>query len=294
MLHDTAAERLLAMDEAGIDIAVLSSVPPGIQSERNAKKSVPLATSLNDQLAEIVSGHPDRYRAFAALPMLDPQAAAAELHRAVTELGFVGAMINGYSQDENGATYYYDDEAWWPVWETAERLGAPVYLHPRQPADRPIALRDRPELMGSAWAFGIETATHALRLMTSGLFDHFPALNLILGHLGEGLVHLGWRIGHRMSRGPIVPKMRLNVPDYLRSNVYVTTSGNFDTPALVNCMSVLGPRRIMFATDYPFESMGEAATWFDAADIPETDRDRISRGNFAGRFLGTAAAKPTA
>jgi gamma-resorcylate decarboxylase len=297
-LLDVADERLGEMDAAGIGYVLLSLTAPGIQGVPDPEDAVKLARQANDALADVVAGTPTRYGGMAALPLQNPQAAIAELERCVARLGFPGIMVNGFTDtpDGNGA-WYYDHERYLPFWERVEALGVPFYLHPRDPLPaNASAYEGHPELMGATWAFTVETATHALRLMTSGLFDRFPDLKVVLGHLGETLTFNIWRIEHRVNSMGNLRKFKRPLGTYLRDNFYVTTSGNFHTPALNNALTELGADHVMFSTDYPYESMGAAADWFNTADISDDDRIRIGRTNARRLFrnLPVQIGKPTA
>jgi gamma-resorcylate decarboxylase len=280
-LLDVADERLGEMDAAGIAYSLLSLTAPGIQAITDPKEAVTLARQANDALADIAAASPARYGGMAALPLQDPRAAITELERCVTQLGFHGVMVNGFTDtpDGNGA-WYYDHERYLPFWERVESLGVPVYLHPRNPLPANAGIYEgHPELMGAVWEFTVETATHALRLFTSGLFDHFPGVKLVLGHFGETLPHFGWRIEHRLNTMGDRIKTKEPLRHYLQTNLYVTTSGNFHTPALSNVLTELGADHVLFSSDYPYESMREAADWFDNADISENDRTKIGQAN---------------
>ena len=280
-LLDVDGERLREMDAHGVAFAILSLNAPGVQSVHDRTRAIDLARRGNDALAEAVARHPDRYAAFAALPLQDPEAASEELSRAVKDLGFKGAMVNGYSQVGNPDTViYYDDPIYKPFWATIAGLNVPFYLHPRDPLPSRVPNYDgHPWLWGASWAFGVETATHALRLMASGIFDTHPQLTAILGHLGEMLPYCIWRFDHRVTKRPRGIPARRTFTEYLRANFYVTTSGNFHTPTLVQAVTELGVDRVLFSVDYPFEEVGDAARWFDNADIPEADRQKIGRTN---------------
>ena len=277
-LHDL---RLPEMDRHGIAFALLSLNAPGIQAIHDVPLAIRTARAANDFLAAAVHAHPSRYAGFAALPMQDPAAAAAELTRAIDQLGFKGALVNGYSQvGSPDCVVYYDDPAYQSFWATVERLNVPFYLHPREPLPAREPIYDgHPWLLGPVWAFGVETSTHALRLMASGLFDRHPRLTLILGHLGEGLPYSIWRCDHRLAKLPTGIPARRPLTEYLRSNVFLTTSGNFRTSTLEAAMAEIGSDRVMFSVDYPFEDTVDGATWFDRADISETDRRKIGRDN---------------
>jgi 2,3-dihydroxybenzoate decarboxylase len=215
----------------------------------------------------------------------DPDAAARELERAVARLGFKGAMINGYTNTSSGPLYL-DDARLLPFWEAAAALRAPVYLHPRPPVDQRAYL-GHPELLGATWGFAPETATHALRLVYSGLFDRFPSLTLILGHLGETLPYFSWRIQHCFEYNPSDARVDRRLQDYLADNIYVTTSGHFSDQALISAILTIGADRILFAADYPYEVMEDAARWIERAPISEGDRRKIASGN-AARLFGLA------
>lgn len=281
MLLDIQDRRLALMDEAGIEIAVLSLLAPGIQSIHDRAQAVDWARRLNDHAAEQVSRRPDRFASFCALAMQDPDEASAELRRAVTELGMVGALVNGFSQvDAPDGVVYLDDPRYADFWATVAELDVPVYLHPRDPLPATSPQYDgHPWLYGSAWAFSVETATHMLRLMGSGLFDRHPGIQVILGHLGELLPFNIWRTDHRLAVAPRgIPAAR-TFGHYLRNNVVVTTSGNFRTPALLNVIHEMGADRILFSADYPFEDMLEAAAWFDALELNDGDLRKIASEN---------------
>jgi 2,3-dihydroxybenzoate decarboxylase len=285
-LLDMDGERLSEMDEHGIGFAVLSINAPGVQSVFDRALAIDVARRGNDALAAAVSRHPNRYAGFAALPMQDPDAASAELARAVNDLGFKGAMVNGFSQvGDSDTIIYYDDPIYRPFWATVAQLAVPFYLHPRDPLPNRMPIYDgHPWLRGASWAFGVETATHALRLMASGIFDAHPKLTVILGHLGEMLPYNIWRFDHRVTKRPREIPAKRRFGEYLRSNFYVTTSGNFHTPTLTCAIAEMGADRVLFSVDYPFEEVVDAAAWFDKAEISEGDRVKIGRTNAAALF----------
>jgi predicted TIM-barrel fold metal-dependent hydrolase len=283
-LLDLFGQRLTEMDQAGIEIAVLSLNADGIQAIPDTAKAVAIARRANDALADAVRKRPDRFAALAALPLQDPQAAAAELQRCVRDLKFKGALANGFSQIGTADTaVYYDLPQYRPFWAEVERLGVPFYLHPRYPSGRRPAYEGHPWLIASAWGFAEETAIHALRLMGSGLFDEFAKLQIVIGHLGERIPYDLWRLDHRLAKVPNRPAKK-TVRDYLRQNFHVTTSGHFSTPSLIHAILMLGADRVLFAVDYPFEDHAQAASWFDAAEIAEHDRVKIGRANAKALF----------
>jgi predicted TIM-barrel fold metal-dependent hydrolase len=280
---DIHGQRLAEMDANGIATMLLSLNAPAVQAIPDPARADAIARKANDYLAEQVRKRPDRFQGLAALAMQDPERATRELERCVTELGFRGALVNGFSQvDEAGTIVHYDLPQYRPFWAAVERLDVPFYLHPRNPLPRDARIYDgHPWLLGPIWAFGQETAVHALRLMGSGLFDVHPRLNIILGHMGENLPFALWRVDHANAW----VENRHNYPakkpirDYFCANFHITTSGNFNTPALIDALSVLGADRIMFSADWPFENIDHAARWFDSCPISEADRIKIGRGN---------------
>ncbi|MDE0717538.1 MAG: amidohydrolase family protein, partial [Rhodospirillaceae bacterium] len=222
----------------------------------------------------------------------DPELASAELSRCIRELGFVGALANGFSQIESSdALLYYDLPQYRPFWAVCAGLGVPFYLHPRNPLPRDARIYDgHPWLMGPGWAFGQETAVHALRLMGSGLFDDHPELQIIVGHMGEGLPFNIWRVDNKNawtkrpgSSGP--QPARKSFTEYFRENFHITVSGNYCAEALRCSMQVIGVDRILFSTDWPFENVDYSAAWMDSVDIAEADRLKIGRTN-ALRLFG--------
>jgi gamma-resorcylate decarboxylase len=285
---DIQDRRLAEMDANGIEMMLLSLNAPAVQAIPDIARATEIARKSNDYLAEQVRMRPDRFQGIAALAMQDPDGATRELERCVKELGFRGALVNGFSQvgDEDAAVYY-DLPQYRPFWAMAERLDVPFYLHPRNPLPRDAKIYEgHPWLLGPIWAFAHETAVHALRLMCSGLFDEHPRLNIILGHLGENLPYALWRIDHangwieNRHSYPAKKPMR----DYFCSNFHITTSGNFNTQALIEAMLVIGADHIMFSADWPFENIDHAAQWFDAAPISEADRVKIGRENAVKLF----------
>jgi 2,3-dihydroxybenzoate decarboxylase len=286
MLLDIHESRLALMDECGIEKMVLSLLSPGIQTLHRAEQAVDWARRLNDYAAGQVGKRPDRFASFAALPMQDPDAATSELRRAVTELGLVGALINGFSQVGDERTIVYlDDPRYSAFWATVAELDVPVYLHPRDPLPGTNPQYDgHPWLLGPSWAFSVETGTHALRLMGSGLFDRHPGIAIIMGHLGELLPFNIWRTDHRLAIAPRGLSVEHTFGHYLRTNFYLTTAGNFRMPTLLNTLQEVGADHVLFSADYPFEDLREAATWFDRLELNENDLVKIASTN-AKRLL---------
>jgi len=280
-LHDLGALRLKEMDEAGIDLQVLSHGAPATQ-RLEGELAVRVARGANDRLFEATSKYPERFKAFAVLPSNEPKAAADELERAVTKLGFKGAMLHGLS---NGL--FLDDKRFWPIFERARALDVPIYMHPAVPHKAVIEayyrdyLEQFPGLMTAAWGFTVECATQGIRLVLSGVFDAYPGLKIILGHLGESLPFSLWRIDMALAR-----QFNRKTPfrDCFREHFWITTSGNFSTPALLCCVMEMGADRIMFSVDYPFVPNAPGVKWMENVPLGPEDRAKILSGN-AERLL---------
>ena len=275
-LYDLGELRLREMDEAGIDIQVLSHGAPSAQ-KLDPSIAVDLTRRVNDRLAEAVARHPTRFAGFAALPTAHPEAAARELERCVKDLGFVGAMICGLT---NGV--FHDDARFWCIYERAEALGVPIYFHPSFPdADVSRAYYDKyakdfPQVVRAAWGYTVETATQAIRLILSRVFDKHPGLNIILGHMGETLPYQLWRIDQALKR-PGHDEM--NFREHFTNNFYITTSGHFSTTALVCAMMEMSMDHIMFSVDYPFVAHKPAMDWLDTLQLSKTDMRKFLSGN---------------
>ena len=282
-LTDFQDKRLRLMDASGVEIMILSLNAPAVQAIWDVKRAIHVAREANDVLAAEIAKRPDRFVGFAALPMQEPEAAARELTRCVKELGFVGALVNGFSQAGTAdSALYYDLPQYRPFWRTVAELDVPFYLHPRNPLPGAIPGYDGHNwLLGPNWAFHAETAVHALRLIGSGLFDAHPTLQIILGHLGEGIPAYLWRIDHRnewmQARHRYAAKRW--VADYFRENFVLTTSGNFSTSALNQAIAEIGVERVLWSADYPFENISDAADWFDVVPLGEAERQKIGRTN---------------
>lgn len=278
------------MDRAGVELSILSLTSPGVQSVIDAKEAMALARSANDYAHSFIRAHPERLSAFAAVPLQDPKGAADELERAVTELGLKGALINGYSNiGPDDAIQYLDEEPFDVFWERVARLGVPVYLHPREPLpSQTRSIQGYPELGGSAWAFFYETASHAVRLMLSGLFDTHPKLQVILGHLGEGLPFMLPRLQHRLDEqraGQKGSRAKHRPSHYFANNFYITTSGHFHTKPFLEAVEQIGADRVLFSVDYPYEQFDMGGRWFDDMRLDNRTKLRIGREN-ANRLFG--------
>ncbi|HYI08135.1 MAG TPA: amidohydrolase family protein [Thermoanaerobaculia bacterium] len=275
LLEDSEA-RIAAMDDAGIDIFVLSQTSPGVQAEKDAAVAVRRAREANDYLHGQIALHPDRYRGFAHLPMQDVQAASDELERCVKDLGFVGALINGST---NGI--YLDDACYLPFWERAVELGVPVYIHPADPLVQPYVLEGYPIMQGALWGWSMDNSCHFLRLLFSGLFDRLPGLTIILGHMGETLPYFLWRIDSRYKATTTSdkPPLKKEPSDYFRSNLIITTTGVCQDSALQCALAEMGEDRVLFSVDYPYEVTQEAAEWIEHTPLTDTQREKICYRN---------------
>lgn len=287
-LLDVQDRRLREMDAHGMEMMILSLNAPAVQAIPSRREANEIAKRANDFLAGQVAKRPDRFQAFAALPLQDPDLAIAELDRCVTQMGFKGVLVNGFSQvDTPDNVVYYDAPQYASFWARVEALDVPFYLHPRNPIPAWSQIYGgHPWLLGPTWAFAQETAVHALRLMACGLFDRHPRLQVILGHMGEGLPYNIWRVDNRNAwvKAPKTYPAKKPLGEYFRENFHLTTSGNFRTQTLIDAMLEVGADRIMFSTDWPFENVDHAAEWFDAASISEADRVKIGRTNAAKLF----------
>jgi 2,3-dihydroxybenzoate decarboxylase len=279
--------RLAGMDANGIELAILSLNTPAVQAITDVNRAIELARRANDRLAAEIACRPDRFAGLAALPMQDAEAAIAELTRSVRELGFKGALVNGFSQkDVPDSAVFYDQPEYRPFWAAVQELDVPFYLHPRVTiAERAQAYDGHPWLLGPMWDYAAQTSLHALRLICSGLFDEFPRLRIILGHLGEGIPYDLWRIDHLAEALTQKFPARKPIGDYFRANFHLTTSGHFNDATFQCAVAEMGADRILFSVDYPFETNQDAASWFDKADLSQAARLAIGRTN-AIRLFG--------
>jgi hypothetical protein len=276
-LRATTGERLADMDAVGIDVQVLSVVlptPDGLPAEI----AVPLTAKANEELHGMVAAHPDRFAAFATLPATAPDAAAAELERAVGELGFVGAMISGMIDRR-----FLDDPFFHPILETAARLNVPIYLHPGPPP-KPVAEvyytgftnQVNRALATAGYGWHYETSLHALRMIVGGVFDRLPELKMIIGHLGEGIPFHLPRIDDTLS--PAATGLPKPVSDYFREHFWITTSGYFYDGPFRLTREAFGDDRLIFSVDYPFADNRRATDWFDRLDLAPELREKIAHG----------------
>lgn len=277
-LDDLDDMRIKEMDEAGIDVQVLSQGAPSVQN-LDAETAVTLAKAANDRLHETCQRHPDRYAAFTILPTPDPKAAADELERTVTKYGFKGGIVHGLTGGE-----FIDLPKYWPIFERAAKLDVPIYLHPSMPHPDVIKayyadyVQKYPGILTAGWGFTVETATQGVRIVLSGVFDEYPDLQVIIGHLGEGLPFSLWRIDESIARGDAGGS---GFRDTFCEHVHITTSGNFSDPAMICSMMELGVDRIMFSIDYPFVMNKPGVEWMEGIRLSPDDKRKILADNAA-------------
>lgn len=283
-LCDIGAGRIAEMDAAGIDMQVLSLTAPGLEQADTADAIVH-ARDANDALAEAVRNYPARFAGLAALPVGAPDKAVEELERRIKRDGFKGIVINGHNRGR-----YLDDKFYWPILEAAEALNVPIHIHPTRPPKAVIdasfggfSPRVTEMFAGPGWGWHMETGVHVVRMALGGVFDRFPGLNLLIGHLGEGLIYMMQRVD---SMPPAATGLKHPVSHYLRNNVYYTFSGfNFAPAFLAMLLELGGVDRIMFSADHPYQSMPQARAFLDQIPVTAADRARIAHGN-AERLMG--------
>jgi len=290
LLPELGDQRLASMDANGISVQVLSISGPGADLVDGAE-GVAIARATNDHLAEAIARHPDRFQGFAHLPMREPEAAAAELTRTVTTLGFRGALINGMSEDR-----FLDDARYRSILAAAETLDVPIYLHPHlaPQAVRALYYSDLPANAGyvleaAGWGWHAETALHVLRLVLAGTLDRHPRLKLIIGHMGEGLPAMLARCD-QVSEA-YVQHLSRPISRTILDQVWITTSGMFSQPPLLTALLTFGIDRILFSVDYPYASNEKGRAFLEALTLAPADVAKLAHGN-ADRLLKLTAAAP--
>jgi uncharacterized protein len=283
-LADLGATRLADMDASGITVQVLSVAGPGADLVPG-EAGIVMARDYNNALAEAIAPHPDRYRGFAHLPLLAPEAAAAELERTVKELGFHGVLVNGATDGR-----FLDDPRFDPVLERAAALDLPIYLHPGIPSEavRKAYYDGLPgnfsfSMALSTWGWHADTAIHTLRLALSGALDRHPRLKIVIGHMGEALPFMLDRIDETTG-ATAKTLLKRSVRQTLIDQVWITTSGFFTMVPFIAALMTFGADRIMFSVDYPFASNARARAFLDALPVSPADREKIAHGN-ADRLL---------
>jgi 2,3-dihydroxybenzoate decarboxylase len=279
-LYDLGEQRLASMDRHGIDMQVISLAAPGLQGETQVAAAIAKAQRTNDTIAAVTHKYPTRFAGFACLPTQDANAAADELERSVRQLGLKGALINGHTHG-----HYLDEEQFYPLWERAQDIDVPLYLHPT-PAYKPWDLVEGyPELAMAAWGWSAETGAHALRVVVGGIFDRFPKARMILGHMGETIPLYLWRIDSRMHDKLSQRGLKKKKPsEYIRQNIVITTSGVFDDNPLICAIKALGLASVMFSVDYPYENDAAASKWLAELPLAQDEVEAIAHAN-AERIL---------
>ena len=276
-LQDMGEGRLRDMDASGIDMQLLLLTAPGVQVFEAGTANA-LAVSSNDQLAEACRNHPDRFAGLAAVAPQDPKSAARELERAVNTLGLKGAVINSHTRGE-----YLDDARFWEIFEAAETLDVPIYIHPQTPPRDMIQPFLKRNLDGAIMGFAVEVALHTVAIILSGAFDRFPGLKIVIGHAGEGLPFWLFRLDHMQdvvlgNRKDTKPLKR-KISDYMKENIYITTSGMAWEPAITFSQQVLGMNRVLYAMDYPYQFVPEEVEVTDQLPISEADKKLLYQTN---------------
>jgi 5-carboxyvanillate decarboxylase len=283
-LSDIGARRIADMDSSGIDLQILSLTSPGVQVF-DAATATSLAASTNDQVAEAVRKYPTRFAALGAVAPQDPGAAALEAERAVRNLGLKGIIINSHTRGE-----FLDDPKFWDIFEAAESLQVPIYIHPQAPPPQMSAPYVEKGLEGALWGFGAETGLHLLAILRSGALDRFPNLRIVVGHAGEALPFWLYRLDYmnKTARQCIrngADRLKRTLSEYMRENVYVTTSGMAWAPVITFVQSVLGMDRVLYAMDYPYQFEPDEVTATDNLPIGDADKKKLFQTN-AERVFG--------
>jgi 2,3-dihydroxybenzoate decarboxylase len=292
---DISGKRLELMDEADIEKTILSLSSPTIQAILDTDKAIDSAKRVNEYIANQIRDHKDRFESFAALPTQDPAAAAGEFRRCVEEYGFRGALINGFCQiGDPNVPIYLDDPRYIDFWGEVAKLDLPVYLHPRPTIEAVLKaeFEGHDWVSRAAWGWHVQTGTQVLRLIGSGIFDRYPSLQIVIGHMGELLPMFIWRTTNREITHKRDCKANRPIREYFERNINITTSGNCSTPALMCAVMEMSTDRIMFSTDYPYETMKQNSDWFDNIPFSYNDKLKMGRTNAERLFkLDTSLTK---
>jgi 5-carboxyvanillate decarboxylase len=272
-LLDIDAGRIESMDRHGVDMHILSLTAPGVQMF-DADTGTALAALANDRIAAAVANHPTRFAGLASFAPQDPQRAAREMERAATKLGLNGFIVNSHTNNE-----YLDLPKYWPILEAAEALALPLYIHPRAPSDGMAAPFEDYRIEAAVWGYGVETGTHAVRLMQSGVLDRFEKLQIVIGHMGEAIPFWLWRLDYMGDPARGRSPARLLPSEYFARNFAITTSGVEDPLALRYCIDRLGVDNVMWAIDYPYQPTPPAVQWIEAAPLSDDERARVCHRN---------------
>jgi len=270
-LLDLGEGRIADMDRHGIDMQLLLLTSPGVQLFAPARASE-MARASNDLLAGAIARHPTRFAGLATIAPHDPAGAVREMERAVRDLGLRGVVVNSHTGGR-----YLDEPAFWPILEAAEAMDLPIYIHPRSPPQNAAAAYAALGLDGGIWGYAAETGLHAMRLVRSGVFARYPGLKIVLGHLGEGLPWWLYRLDYMagLQSRRLGRETNRKPSDYIRQNIWITTSGMNDADALRFCLTKLGPERILWAVDYPYQDAAEAVAFLDEMDLPTAHKAAI-------------------
>jgi 5-carboxyvanillate decarboxylase len=279
-LLDLGPPRIRDMDATGIDQAILALTSPGAQALLDLKEAKGMAQRANDLLAEQVAAHPDRYVGMTTVAPQDPDWSAGEIVRGARQLGFKGVQINSHTQGE-----YLDHPKFDPIFRALTETGQPLYIHPASPPDSMIGPMLEAGLDGAIFGFGVDTGMHLLRLITSGIFDRYPELQIMVGHAGEALPYWVYRLDYmhqatvRSARYACMKPLRKTILEYLRSNVLITTSGMAWAPAIKFAQQVVGEDRVMYAMDYPYQYVADEVRTHDLLDIPLDMKKKLMQEN---------------
>lgn len=279
-LLDLGERRLADMDATGIDVAILSLTSPGVQPLLDMAEAKAMVTRANDHLADRCAAHPTRFVGMTSIAPQDPDWSAAEIRRGARDLGFKGVMVNSHTQGE-----YLDDPKFDPIFCALTDVGQPLYIHPSTPPDAMIGPMLDAGLDGAIFGFGVETGMHLLRLITIGIFDRYPDLQIVVGHMGEALPYWLYRLdymhqaGVRSQRYERMKPLKKTIHDYMRSNVSVTTSGMAWEPAIQFAQKVLGEDRVLYAMDYPYQYVPDEVRAHDLLDISDTAKRKLMQTN---------------
>jgi len=270
-LLDIDKIRLADMDANGVDMHLLSLTMPGVQILKR-ETAIKLAELCNDRLSQAVRLHPTRFAGLGCFAPQDPKSAVQEMDRAINHLKLNGFIVNSHTENQ-----YLDNPKFWPILEAAEALGAPLYIHPRAPSNGMAAPFRDYRIEGSIWGYGIETGTHIVRLIFSGVLDRFPKLQIVIGHMGEALPFWLSRLDFMGAPGARAGrKNQLKPSEYFQRNIAITTSGVEDPLALRFCIDKIGVDRIMWAIDYPYQPTAPAVAFIESAPLTEAEREKIA------------------
>ncbi|HZV57163.1 MAG TPA: amidohydrolase family protein [Sphingobium sp.] len=284
-LLDVGPLRIQAMDETGIDKAVLALTSPGVQTLFDVEDAKRIARNSNNILKDACERYPDRFHGMIAVAPQDPEWSAQELRRGKEELGFHGVQINSHTQG-----HYLDEPQFDPILRACAELDLPLYIHPQGPPDEMIGDMVGAGLDGAIFGFAVETSYHAMRLLTTGVFDRYPNLQLMLGHGCEGLPFMLYRLdymhkaGIRSQRYPRLKPLQHDLFHYMRNNVLATNSGLPFGPAIKTMIEVMGEDRVMYAMDYPYQYVPDEVRWMDDLDITPEQKKKFFQTNAERAF----------